>query len=159
MAVAIDLDDVDNPGNVHPFDKKSVGERLALWALAKDYGKKDLVYSGPLYKGMKIEGDKIRISFDSVGSGLLIASRKGGFEPLIKEPQGKLRRFAIAGEDKKWFWANAVMDGKTVVVSSPEVPKPVAVRYAFQMNPEGANLYNEEGLPASPFCTDDWIMK
>ena len=168
MAVAIDLDDVDNPDNIHPWDKKNVGERLALWALAKDYpsttlgtgGKAaDLVYSGPLYKGMKVEGGAIRTCFDSVGSGLLIATRKGGFEPLIKEPRGKLRRFAIAGKDKKWFWANAVIDGKTVVVSSPDVPKPVAVRYAFSMNPEGSNLYNEEGLPASPFCTDDWMMK
>ncbi len=168
MAVAIDLDDVENPDNIHPWDKKSVGERLALWALAKDYpsttlrtgGKAaDLVYSGPLYRGMKVEGGAIRISFDSVGSGLLIASRKGGFEPLGKDPQGKLQRFAIAGKDKKWFWANAVIDAKTVVVSSPDVPKPVAVRYAFSMNPEGSNLYNEEGLPASPFCTDDWMMK
>ena len=108
---------------------------------------------------MKIEGDKIRTAFDHVGSGLLVASSNGGFEPLVKEPQGKLRRFAIAGEDKKWFWADAVIDGKTVVVSSPDVPKPAAVRYAFEMNPEGASLFNEAGLPASPFCTDDWMMK
>jgi len=159
MAVAIDLDDVEKPGNIHPFDKKSVGDRLALWALAKDYGKKGLVYSGPLYKGMKIEGGKIRISFDSVGSGLMIASRTGGFKPLVRDPKGKLKRFAIAGADKKWFWANALIDGKTVVVSSPDVPRPVAVHYAFEMNPEGCNLYNKEGLPASPFCTDDWLMK
>jgi len=176
MASAIDLGDFGNPKNIHIFDKKSVGERLALWALAKDYpsttlragGKAaDLVYSGPLYKGMKIEGDpstgsgqgRIRIFFDSVGSGLIIANIAGGFQPLIRQPQGKLKRFAIAGADKKWFWANAVIDGKTVVVSSPDVPKPVAVRYAFGGNPEGANLYNEEGLPASPFCTDNWLMK
>ena len=159
MAVAIDIDDVGKPDNIHPWDKKSVGERLALWALARDYGKKDLVCSGPLYKSMKVKGNKIVISFDSVGSGLMIASRAGGFEPLVKDPKGKLKRFAIAGADKKWFWANAVIDGKTVVVSSPDVPKPVAVRYAFEMNPEGSNLYNNEGLPASPFCTDDWMMK
>ena len=156
MAVAIDLADVGKPDDIHPKDKKSVGERLALWALAKDYGKKNLVYSGPLYKAMTIEDGKIRISFDSVGSGLMIATRKGGFEPLVKEPQGKLRRFAIAGEDKVWVWAYAVIDGNTVLVSSPEAPKPVAVRYAYSMCPEGCNLYNNEGLPASPFRTDAW---
>ena len=119
----------------------------------------DLVYSGPLYKGMTVKDDKIIISFDHVGSGLMIASRTGGFQPLVKDPKGTLRRFAIAGKDQKWFWADAVIDGKTVVVSSPDVPKPVAVRYAFEQNPEGSNLYNKEGLPASPFCTDNWLMK
>jgi sialate O-acetylesterase len=155
MAVAIDLADVGNPIDIHPKNKKEVGERLALWALAKDYGRKDLVYSGPLYKEMKVEGDKIRISFDHVGSGLTVATKKG-FDPMAKDPKGKLQRFAIAGEDKKWVWANAVIDGATVVCSSPEVPKPVAVRYAFSQNPDGCNLYNNEGLPASPFRTDEW---
>ena len=155
MAVAMDLADVREPGDIHPKNKRDVGERLALWALAKDYGKKDLVYSGPLYKEMKIEGNKIRIVFDSVGSGLTVATKKG-FAPVVKEPQGKLKRFAIAGEDKKWAWADAVIDGKTVVVSSPEVPKPVAVRYAYTMSGDDCNLYNNEGLPASPFRTDDW---
>jgi len=166
MAVAMDLADVREPGDIHPKNKRDVGERLALWALAKDYGKKDLVYSGPLYKEMKIEGSKIRIIFDSAGSGLTVATKKG-FAPVIKEPQGKLKRFAIAGEDpsspgssavagKKWFWADAVIDGKTVVVSSPEVPKPVAVRYAYTMSGDDCNLYNNEGLPASPFRTDNW---
>jgi sialate O-acetylesterase len=157
MALAIDLAD-NSPGNrdpIHPKNKKEVGERLALWALAKDYGRKDLVYSGPLYKEMKIEGDKIRITFDHVGSGLTVATKKD-YEPIVEEPQGKLQRFAIAGEDKKWVWANAVIDGETVLCSSPEVPKPVAVRYAFAQNPDGCNLYNHEGLPASPFRTDDW---
>jgi len=156
MAVAIDLADVKDPWDIHPKNKRDVGERLALWALAKDYGKKDLVYSGPLYKEMKSEGDKIRILFDSIGSGLMIASKKGGFEPLVNEPHGKLQRFAIAGEDKKWVWANAVIDGATVAISSPEVPKPVAVRYGYGMSGAGCNLYNNEGLPASPFRTDNW---
>ena len=157
MAVAIDLADnsVGNSDPIHPKNKKEVGERLALWSLAKDYGKKDLVYSGPLYKEMKIEGDKIRITFDHVGSGLTVATKKD-YEPIVKEPQGKLQRFVIAGEDKKWVWANAVSDGQTIVCSSPEVPKPVAVRYAFAQNPDGCNLYNNEGLPASPFRTDEW---
>jgi sialate O-acetylesterase len=165
MAVAMDLADVREPGDIHPKNKRDVGERLALWALAKDYGKKDLAYSGPLYKQMKIEGNKIRIAFDCVGSGLTVATKKG-FDPVVKEPQGKLKHFAIAGEDpasqgssavasKKWVWADAVIDGKTVVVSSPEVPKPVAVRYAYTMSGDDCNLYNNEGLPASPFRTDD----
>ena len=155
MAVAMDLADVRDPGDIHPKNKRDVGERLALWALAKDYGKKDLVYSGPLYKEMKIEGNKIRIVFDSVGSGLTVATKKG-FAPVVRQPQGKLQRFAIAGEDKKWTWANAVIDGKTAVVSSPAVSKPVAVRYAYTMSGDECNLYNNEGLPASPFRTDNW---
>ncbi|MCX6978891.1 MAG: 9-O-acetylesterase, partial [Verrucomicrobia bacterium] len=106
-------------------------------------------------KEMKIEGEKIRITFDSVGSGLTVATKKG-FAPVVKEAQGKLQRFAIAGQDKKWVWADAVIDGKTVVVSSPAVPMPVAVRYGYSMSGEGCNLYNHEGLPASPFRTDDW---
>jgi sialate O-acetylesterase len=155
MAVAIDLADADNPDDIHPKNKLDVGERLALWALAKDYGKTGLVHSGPLYKGMALEGDKIRISFDSVGTGLTVAS-KTGRNPIVAEPQGKLQRFAIAGDDRKWVWATAVIDGDSVLVSSSEVPKPAAVRYAFAMNPAGANLYNKDGLPASPFRTDDW---
>ena len=155
MAVAIELADIGTPGDVHAKNKKDVGERLSLWALARDYGKKNLVYSGPLFKYMRIEGAEIRIAFDSVGSGLIIATKKG-YDPVVKEPHGKLQKFVIAGEDKKWVWADARIDGKTVVVSSPEVPKPVAVRYAFASNPDGCNLYNNEGLPASPFRTDEW---
>jgi sialate O-acetylesterase len=155
MAVAIELADTGNPGDIHPKNKKDVGERLALWSLAKDYGKKNLVYSGPLYKDMKIEGAKIRITFDSIGSGLTIGMKKG-YDAMVKNPQGKLQKFAIAGEDKKWVWADAIIDGKTVVVSSSGVAKPVAVRYAYSMNPDGCNLYNNEGLPASPFRTDEW---
>jgi hypothetical protein len=94
-----------------------VGERLALWALAKDYGKKDLVYSGPLYKEMRTEAGWIRIVFDSVGSGLTVAT-KAGREPIVADPRGKLQQFAIAGEVKKWVWADAVIDGEAVLVSS-----------------------------------------
>ena len=155
MAVSIDLADIGNHGNIHPTNKKDVGERLALWSLAKDYGKKDLVSSGPLYKAMKIEEGKIRITFDSVGSGLTAATKKG-YDPMVKDPSGLLKKFAIAGEDTKWVWADAVIEGATVVVSSPSVPKPVAVRYAFSWDPDGCNLYNLEGLPASPFRTDEW---
>ena len=154
MAVTIDIGSVPGYDDIHPRNKFDVGERLALWALAKDYGKKNLVYSGPLYKAIKVEDSKIRISFDSVGSGLMVG-KKDGVKPTIEDKGAKLRRFAIAGEDKKWVWADAVIDGRTVVLSSPEVPKPVAARYAFSMNPEGCNLYNIEGLPASPFRTDE----
>ncbi len=155
MAVAIDLANADNPDDIHPTNKFDVGERLALWSLAKDYGKKDLVYSGPLYKDMKVEGNAIRLNFDSVGDGLTPA-QKTGLAPAAPQPQAKLQRFAIAGADQKWVWADAVIDGATVVVSSPQVPQPVAVRYAFTMNPVEANLYNKNGLPASPFRTDNW---
>jgi len=152
MAVTID---VGKANDIHPKNKFDVGERLALWALAKDYGKTDLVYSGPLYRAMRIEGGKIRIEFDSVGSGLM-AGKKEGRNPTVEDAGAKLKRFAIAGKDRKWVWADAVIEGKAVVVFSSEVPEPVAVRYAFSMNPEGCNLYNNDGLPASPFRTDDW---
>lgn len=151
MIVTIDIGEA---GDIHPKNKLDVGERLALWALAKDYGKK-IVYSGPLYKGIQIGDGKIRISFDSIGGGLMVG-KKELLKPTVEDKGAKLQRFAIAGEDKQWFWADAVIDGKTVLVSSPQVPKPVAVRYAFSMNPAGCNLYNKEGLPASPFRTDNW---
>jgi len=155
MAVTIDLADPGNPGDIHPKDKQDVGERLALWALAKTYGKANLVYSGPLCNGIKLEGGKIRVGFDSIGSGLMVG-HKEGIKPTIDLKDAKLQTFAIAGADRKWHWADAVIDGKSVVVSSPEVAEPVAVRYAYSMNPVGNKLYNKEGLPASPFRTDDW---
>ena len=156
MAVIIDIGD---PGNIHPPNKLDTGNRLALWALAKDYGKKDLAYSGPLYKGMQVEGRKIRISFDHVGKGLMVGSKKD--QNTVQEvPGDKLKQFAIAAADAaapkglKWFWADAIIDGNAVVVSSPEVQKPVAVHYAYSRNPEGCNLYNKDALPASPFRTE-----
>jgi len=138
MAVAIDIGEAND---IHPRNKQDVGKRLALAALAIAYGQK-VVYSGPIYRSMRIEGDKIRLFFDHVGSGLVA---KGG----------ELKGFAIAGEDRKFVWAKAKIEGNTVVVWSEQVPKPVAVRYAWADNPE-CNLYNKEGLPASPFRTDDW---
>jgi sialate O-acetylesterase len=98
---------------------------------------------GPLFQSASVEGDKIVISFTGVGSGLMV---KGG---------GELDQFAIAGADKYFVWAKAKIEGDKVVVSSPEVPEPKYVRYAWADNPEGANLYNKENLPASPFSTDD----
>ncbi len=151
MAVIIDIGEADD---IHPKNKQDVGKRLAAWALAKDYGKK-IVYSGPLYKELKVEGNKIRISFDHVVTGL-ITGKKAGIAPVKETPSEKLKWIAIAGEDKKWYWADAVIDGNTLIVSSEKVQTPVAVRYAYAMNPEGANLYNKEGFPASPFRTDNW---
>lgn len=139
MAVIIDIGEADN---IHPKNKQDVGRRLALWALAKDYGK-EVVYCGPIFKRMNIEGSKAVLSFDHVGGGL---SAKGG---------ESLKGFAIAGADRKFVWADAEIDGDKVVVSSDSVSEPVAVRYAWADNPV-CNLYNKEGLPASPFRTDIW---
>lgn len=156
LAVAID---VGNARDIHPKNKYDVGYRLSLWARRDVYGEKDLVVSGPLFKELKIEGDKARVTFDYIGSGLF-AGEKGADTPgemPTTDPDGKLRGFAIAGADKKWVWAEAVIDGNDVVVSSKDVSAPVAVRYAFRANPMGdCNLYNKEGLPASPFRTDNW---
>ncbi|MEI6810141.1 MAG: hypothetical protein WCN95_15590, partial [bacterium] len=158
MAVAIDI---GNAGDIHPRNKEDVGMRLAFWALAKDYAKSKVVCSGPLYKSMKIQGtNKIRLSFDYAAGGLMIGKKQGHGPAVEAKAEGgvvpKLQRFAIAGDDKKWVWADAIVDGSTVVVSSAEVQNPVAVRYAYSMNPAGCNLYNKEGLPASPFRTDAW---
>lgn len=152
MAVIIDIGEA---GDIHPRNKTDVGSRLAQWALHQTYEKSDIVPSGPLYKSMKVEGDAIRLTFDHVGSGLIVG-KKTGLEPTAEDTEGNLQRFAIAGEDKVWHWADATIDGETVVVKSAEVEKPVAVRYGYSMNPLGANLYNKEGLPASPFRTDEW---
>ena len=139
MAVTIDIGDAID---IHPKNKQDVGGRLARWALAKTYGK-HIVYSGPLYKSMKINNDQIVIHFDHTGSGMISKDGK------------PLKGFAIAGSDKKFVWAEVDIVGETVVVSSSGVPNPVAVRYAWADNPL-CNLYNHEGLPASPFRTDTW---
>ena len=142
MAVTNDIGEADD---IHPRNKKDVGERLALWALARDYGDSELVYSGPLYREHAVVDGGIKVSFDHAGAGL--RARDGG----------KLARFEIAGEDRTWHWAEARLDGSdAIIVSSPSVPAPIAVRYAWAANPEGANLVNSEGLPASVFRTDDW---
>jgi len=157
MAVTIDTSD---NGDLHPNNKRDAGDRLAQWALAKDYGRKDLICSGPLYKGMKIEGSRIRIMFDSIGNGLIIG-KKHGEEQMQEVPSEKLGCFALAITDPsspkglKWSWADAVIDGDTVVVSSPDIQNPVAARYACISNPTGNKLYNRNGLPASPFRTDN----
>jgi len=155
MAVIIDLADAHNPGDIHPRNKQDVGWRLAQWALHQTYGKEELIPSGPLLEKQEIEKGKIRLSFQYTGRGLMVGEKKGT-EPTKPLPNGKLAEFEIAGEDKKWFPADAAIDGKQVVVSSPQVKNPVAVRYAYYICPIRANLYNMEGLPASPFRTDNW---
>jgi sialate O-acetylesterase len=151
MVVAIDVGDADD---IHPKNKYDVGERLARWALANEYSKPTEV-SGPLFRSLKIDGNKAIIDFDHVGSGL-VAGSKTGRNPVEFSESIPLKRFAIAGQDRKWYWAEAKIEGNRVVCSHPSVPDPVAIRYAFSMNPQGANLYNRDGLPASPFRTDDW---
>jgi sialate O-acetylesterase len=153
MAVANDLGD---RGNIHPGDKYDVGLRLALAAKHIAYGQ-TLVYSGPIYDKMQVEGGAIRVSFTHIGGGLIIGTAPWltkGAQPL---PSTTLVGFTAAGDDQKWAPADAKIDGNDVVVSSPQVPKPVAVRYAFAVVSDG-NLYNKEGLPASPFRTDDWTI-
>jgi sialate O-acetylesterase len=136
--------DVGEANDIHPKNKKDPGERLARWALAKDYDK-ELIYSGPLFKSSLVKEGAIRVTFDQSGVGL--KSRDGG----------ALKRFEIAASDKVWKWADAKIDGTdSVLVSSADVKAPVAVRYAWAANPEGANLVNSDGLPASVFRTDDW---
>ncbi len=140
LAVAIDIGEAND---IHPKNKAEVGRRLALCALGESYGRKT-EYSGPWYHSMKVTGNEIRLSFDHLDGGL---AAKGG----------ELHGFAIAGEDRNFVWANASIDGNHVLVSSPAVPKPVAVRYGWDINPV-CNLYNHAGLPAVPFRTDDWPM-
>ena len=112
--------------------------------------------SGPLFKKLEIDGNKARIYFDHVGAGLIIG-KKEGLKPTEETViDAKLQRFAIAGKNRHWVWADAVIDGDTVTVSHPDISTPVAVRYAYSANPLGANLYNREGFPTSPFRTDDW---
>ena len=138
------INDVGEADDIHPKNKKDPGERLARWALAKDYGI-NIIYSGPLFKSSEVKDGAIRVTFDQSGKGL--KSRDGG----------ALKRFEIAGADKVWHWADAKIDGNdSIIVSSAEVKAPAAARYAWASNPEGANLVNSEGLPASVFRTDDW---
>ena len=137
MAVTIDIGD---PVNIHPKNKQDVADRLARIALAKTYGRK-IEYSGPIYDSMTTEGNAIRIHFTHSGGGLVAKA-------------GDLKTFTIAGKDGRFVPATARIDRDTLVVSSTEIPEPASVRYAWDNYPEGANLYNAEGLPAAPFRTD-----
>jgi sialate O-acetylesterase len=138
LAVTIDTGDANN---VHPQDKVPVGDRLALCALAKHYGRK-VLFSGPTLSSVERLSGAVRLHFANTDGGLVV---KGA----------KLQEFAIAGEDREWYWADARIDGDTVIVSSNAVPEPREVRYAWQSNP-AATLFNGAGLPAAPFRTDTW---
>jgi sialate O-acetylesterase len=139
LVVTIELGDWND---IHPLRKKEVGQRLALAAEKLAYGDKKVVASGPIYQSMKVKGNKIELSFSNCGSGLTANNGK------------ELKHFAIAGADKKFNWAKAEINKNKVIVWNENIPYPVAVRYAWADNPEGANLYNKEGLPASPFTTE-----
>ena len=140
MAVIIDIGEALD---IHPSNKCDVGQRLAFWALNKSYKIPSVVPSGPIYREMVIEGDKIRLYFDYTAENLLAVD-------------GDLKTFVIAGNNKNFKPANAVIDGSSILVSHSEIKHPVAVRYAWADNPESCNLYNSAMLPASPFRTDRW---
>jgi len=147
--------DVGDAKTIHPLDKLDVGHRLALAARAVAYGEKDLVYSGPTYDSMKVEGNKIRLTFKNRGGGLIMGTPPPSSGNPNPQPPTELKGFGIAGADQKFVWATATIDGDTVVVSSDQVAAPAAVRYDWADNPPG-NLYNKANLPANPFRTDDW---
>ena len=135
--------DIGDAADIHPKNKQEVGRRLALVALANSY-KKDIPFAGPTYESMSAEGDKVVLKFKNTYGGM---TAKGG---------DTLKGFAVAGDDHKWYWADAKIAGADmVVVPSDKVAKPVAVRYAWANNPV-CNLYNKADLPAVPFRTDDW---
>jgi sialate O-acetylesterase len=142
QVVLIDVGDADD---VHPRNKQAVGERLALAARKVAYGE-DVVFSGPVYRGHELRGGRVLLDFDHAAGGLVARDA----------PRGGLSGFAVAGADRKFVWAEATIEDGRVAVWSALVPAPVAVRYGWADNPAGANLYNREGLPASPFRTDDW---
>ncbi len=136
------ISDIGEWNDVHPLDKEDVGKRLSLAAEKVAYGEKNVVYSSPLFKSVSFDGNKATISFNLFGS------------RLVAKGADTLSQFAIAGADKKFVWAHAIIKGDKVIVWKEQIEHPVAVRYAWADNPEGANLYNREGLPASSFRTD-----
>jgi sialate O-acetylesterase len=141
QAVIIDKGEADD---IHPRDKWTVAERLAKGAKKVAYDM-DVVYSGPTFKSMQIQGDQIRISFDHTGSGL-----------MVNDKYGYVKGFAVAGPDKEFHWVPGYRDGNQIVLETGDIRQPVAVRYGWADNPDDVNLYNKEGLPANPFRTDDW---
>ena len=144
VAVTIDLGEWND---IHPLNKKDIGKRLALAARNLAYGEKNITYSGPVLKSQSIENNQVVLTFDHVSAGIVASDG----EPL--------RWFALAGDDKKFYWAEAEILGKDrIALRSKQVNAPKYVRYAWQDNPEGVNFYNSAGLPASPFRTDGQDM-
>ncbi|MDU1889910.1 MAG: sialate O-acetylesterase [Dysgonomonas sp.] len=139
------ITDIGDALDIHPRNKQDVGLRLAQIALNKDYGKTDIIYSGPTYNSIQFDGNKAIITFDNV---------EGGFD--VRSKYGYIEGFAIAGTDQKYHWAKAYVEDGKVIVYSNEVKKPIAVRYSWSDNPD-VNLFNTKGLPAAPFRTDDWV--
>ena len=162
QAVLIDLGESED---AHFRDKLDAGERLARIALAKNYGRRDVIYSGPMYESMEVEGSRIRLKFAHTDGGLVAKPLSKTYKvktilnqsaPLVRNsPGSELEGFAICGKDCHWVWADAKIDGTTVLAWSDKVPTPVAVRYAWADNPT-CNLYNGGNLPASPFRTDSF---
>jgi sialate O-acetylesterase len=141
MAVTIDIGEAND---IHPRNKQDVGMRLALAALHDTYGK-EVVHSGPVYRSMKVDGNKVLAEFDPMGSSL-----------WVKDKYGYVNGFAVAGADRVFHWARGIQQGNSILLQSDQVKNPVAIRYGWADNPDDLNLYNQEGLPASPFRTDDW---
>jgi len=139
MAVAIDLGEWND---IHPDRKKPVGERLALAAQKVAYGEEDVIYSGPVCRSHQVDGNRVILTFDHVGSGLVSGNGE------------ELGHFAVAGPDKKFRWATAIIETDKVILWNDRIPEPKYVRYGWADNPRFANLYNKEGLPASPFRID-----
>jgi sialate O-acetylesterase len=148
LAVTIDIGEKKE----HPKNKYDVGLRLAAWALNKAYGKVDVMPSGPLYKSHAMESGKIRVKFDHTQNGLMLA-KKEGYEPPVPTPDAPMPWLSIQAKDGTWHWAEGRIDGSDLIVSSKDVREPIAVRYAYTQFPIGCNLYNKDGLPASPFST------
>jgi sialate O-acetylesterase len=139
------LGEQEDVSNIHPLNKQLAGHRLYLAAMANVYGDRQLVASGPVYKSVQFEGNQAIVTFDNIGSGLTV---KDG---------GELKGFALAGSERKFFWAKGEIQGERVILTSKDVNQPIAIRYAWANNPIG-NLYNKEGLPAFPFRSDNWIL-
>lgn len=152
MAVTIDLLD----GDIHPPNKVDVGERLAAWALARQYGK-EVVPSGPLFERAEFVAGKAIVQFSYAESGLMVAIKEG-LAAASESPQTKLSHFELADEAGQWCAAEAVIKDRSVIVRSAKVGNPIAVRYAYDVDPQHCHLYNRDGLPASPFCSDPTML-
>lgn len=152
MVVTVDLDGA----GIHPPNKIDVGDRLARWALAEDYGR-SIPFSGPMFERQEVQGNKVILHFSHAESGLMVADKDGLAEPR-ETPEAELAYFEVTDSSGKWHSAKAKIDGENVVVACDEVASPIAVRYAYAVNPMNCNLYNRDGLPALPFCSQPELL-